>query len=354
MVSIGPTRTNPDPLVFCLAGTLLFCSPTGASAGSGDLFQITATDGRLVGEGYQSGRMEPEFGAASVLVRDQDDTGLVTGRVRADGHTYTVLMTRFGGEEPFMSGGIARDLPLRAVMRPFGRSATSGRALVAGRGSGCSVWKDSDLLGDDYRCRFAVAESQGTLTLHLVAFHPDEGSAAPDRIHFVWNDVQWWDGPVGLAPAGDRRERLTDRALQRLIERELDLSPVVDATDIEVTVSDRHVTLSGTADSALQRAHAYFAAWVQGVASVRNEIDVPEDGPRRDHELRAEILQAYGINPLIGASRPRVAVREGVVTLRGTVGSREARWAAEDVARHMPGVEAVVNRLEVRRLEEAD
>jgi osmotically-inducible protein OsmY len=52
----------------------------------------------------------------------------------------------------------------------------------------------------------------------------------------------------------------------------------------------------------------------------------------------------------VGRARPtqRVAVKDGIVTLIGWVGSFTKRWAAEEAARRVRGVKAVANDIEVK------
>lgn len=53
------------------------------------------------------------------------------------------------------------------------------------------------------------------------------------------------------------------------------------------------------------------------------------------------------------ATQVGVAVRDGIVTLSGTVATVGAKFAAEDAAQRVPGVRAVANDLSVRRVGES-
>ena len=62
-------------------------------------------------------------------------------------------------------------------------------------------------------------------------------------------------------------------------------------------------------------------------------------------ELQRAITYAYGLDPRIVHSRPKVKVKGGIVTLSGTVAGRDAKNAAEEIAMQFEGVSDVKNRL---------
>jgi osmotically-inducible protein OsmY len=67
-----------------------------------------------------------------------------------------------------------------------------------------------------------------------------------------------------------------------------------------------------------------------------------------DHEIRRHVENALDWDPSISARDVGVSVDEGVVTLRGTVGSYSEKVNAERVAERVYGVKAVANDLDVR------
>ena len=68
-----------------------------------------------------------------------------------------------------------------------------------------------------------------------------------------------------------------------------------------------------------------------------------------DNHLRQEILDVFQWDPRIEAAHIGVVVEHGVVTLTGAVASDDQRIAAEQAIRHVVGVRALQQRLEVRR-----
>jgi osmotically-inducible protein OsmY len=66
-----------------------------------------------------------------------------------------------------------------------------------------------------------------------------------------------------------------------------------------------------------------------------------------DNRLRKALIRRLAQELGGEAARIGVAVRDGAVTLTGRVSSEEARRAAVDTARHVPGVRALADELEV-------
>ena len=69
-----------------------------------------------------------------------------------------------------------------------------------------------------------------------------------------------------------------------------------------------------------------------------------------DRELQDQIMTALGWEPDIDLAHIGVSVNKGVVTLEGVVATLLEKAAAEDAARHVDGVRAVANDLEVKLL----
>ena len=76
----------------------------------------------------------------------------------------------------------------------------------------------------------------------------------------------------------------------------------------------------------------------------------PKDYRRSDRRVLEDVCEQLRDDDLLDASDIEVSCEGGTVTLTGTVGSREARWHAEEVAADARGVVDVVNRLQVKQL----
>lgn len=75
----------------------------------------------------------------------------------------------------------------------------------------------------------------------------------------------------------------------------------------------------------------------------------PRNYRRSDGRIGDEVVQRLADADWVDASEIEVEVSDGVVTLEGAVGSREARRAAEDLVAEVSGVVDVVNRLRPRQ-----
>lgn len=67
-----------------------------------------------------------------------------------------------------------------------------------------------------------------------------------------------------------------------------------------------------------------------------------------DKELQRDVLDELAWEPSVNAASIGVAVKDGIVTLTGSVPSYAEKLAAEDAAKRVYGVKAVVNDLEVK------
>jgi hypothetical protein len=75
----------------------------------------------------------------------------------------------------------------------------------------------------------------------------------------------------------------------------------------------------------------------------------PKDYQRSDDRVREEISDCMTDDPRLDASEITVEVKQGVVTLCGSVTSRDQKRRAEDVAERISGVKDVSNQLRVTR-----
>lgn len=69
---------------------------------------------------------------------------------------------------------------------------------------------------------------------------------------------------------------------------------------------------------------------------------------RTDAQIQSDVLAELKWEPRVQPNEIGVAVKNGVVTLTGSVDSYTKRWAAEDAAHRVRGVKAVANDIEVR------
>jgi osmotically-inducible protein OsmY len=139
----------------------------------------------------------------------------------------------------------------------------------------------------------------------------------------------------------------TEQWLRDSVARQLEADPSFDATMIGVTNSDGVVTLSGYVDTYAARLAAERAARrVYGVKAVANELDVKLAQERIDPEIAKDALHALKsrLDVPLGL---QVTVRDGHITLAGSVEWKFHKDAAERAVRYLRGVRGVFNRIEV-------
>ena len=69
---------------------------------------------------------------------------------------------------------------------------------------------------------------------------------------------------------------------------------------------------------------------------------------RTDTQIQTDVLAELKWEPRLSPNEIGVMVKDGIVTLTGTVDSFLKRWAAEEAAHRVRGVKAVANDIEVR------
>jgi len=154
-------------------------------------------------------------------------------------------------------------------------------------------------------------------------------------------------------------DRRPDGEIRAEVEQRLFWDPRVDAALLEVAVEKARVDLDGTVGSAFERSLARDLAWVVGVEAVdtedlrvewwaRDRLERKERTARvSDEEIREAVKRALFYDPRVRAFEPTVRVRDGVVTLEGSVSNLKARRAAASDARNTVGVRSVRNELGV-------
>ena len=143
----------------------------------------------------------------------------------------------------------------------------------------------------------------------------------------------------------------SDIDIKRDVEAELRWNPDIDATDIAVAVKDGVVTLSGFVRSYAQKFEAeQTAKRVNGVAAVANDIEVrlPVFNQRPDPEIARDAVAEIQNNLPYSSDHVRVVVRDGWVTLEGSVEWNYQRERAEQVVRRVRGVKGITNLIELQ------
>ncbi|MBD3187442.1 BON domain-containing protein [Candidatus Bathyarchaeota archaeon] len=141
-----------------------------------------------------------------------------------------------------------------------------------------------------------------------------------------------------------------DESIKKDIVDELYWDGRVDASNVEVTVDDGKVNLSGHVPTRVSRFLVFEDTWsVKGTRAVKNDIKVklPEGAKKpTDEEVKHRIEEflswEHGLNEDVN-----VKVRDSIVTLSGTVGSYWQKDAAEDATNKVNGVLDVENLISI-------
>jgi len=186
-----------------------------------------------------------------------------------------------------------------------------------------------------------VQDGVVTLTGHLGSFA--EKYAAEAAVRRI-------PGVMALAVELDVRlpddAQRTDADIARAAANVLSWNSMVPGDRIKILVEHGVVTLSGDVDWNYQRATAEHAvAGLFGVTGVTNAIAVRPQANKEDLGLR--IRAAIERQAASDASQVTVSVKDGAVTLGGTLRSWAEREAAFNAAWAAPGVTTVNNNIRV-------
>jgi osmotically-inducible protein OsmY len=140
---------------------------------------------------------------------------------------------------------------------------------------------------------------------------------------------------------------LTEQNLRDSVMSQLAWDPEVDATMIGVSVKDGIVTLTGYVPTYAARLAAERAARkLYGVKAVANELQVKLARERVDPDLASDALRALA-SYITVPKDIEVTVRNGYITLSGTVEWNYQKEAAERAVRYLKGVRGVFNRITI-------
>ena len=143
----------------------------------------------------------------------------------------------------------------------------------------------------------------------------------------------------------------TDKQLQESVVKALDWEPGVNAAQIGVTVQQGVITLAGRVGTLRERWIAEKTArHVWGVRGIANDLAVALDGAstRSDTAIAGAAVNALSWNSAIPPELIQVTVRDGWVTLSGTVPWQYQKAAAEKAIEHLYGVKGAANSIVVK------
>jgi len=136
-----------------------------------------------------------------------------------------------------------------------------------------------------------------------------------------------------------------------IIEEQLHWDTRLDAENIQVTVADGHVTLTGSVPTYFDRMIATEDVWrVQDVVSVDNQLAVKYPSHIKvptDEDIKQYLAHILLWHPTINSNEITLHVNNGMVDLEGTVDSYWQKLTVEEMVANTFGVVNLSNRLAV-------
>jgi len=139
-----------------------------------------------------------------------------------------------------------------------------------------------------------------------------------------------------------------EQHLRDNVARQLEWDPQFDASRVAVTVKDGIVTLSGYVETyAAKLAAERCARKVYGIQGVANELQVALAEERIDPDLAHDAVTALKnhVDVPVGVE---VTVRNGIISLGGSVQWMYQKASAERAVKYLRGVRGVINHIEIR------
>jgi osmotically-inducible protein OsmY len=141
----------------------------------------------------------------------------------------------------------------------------------------------------------------------------------------------------------------SDQLVRDDVLYELKYDPGIASNDIALAVKDGVVTLSGYVSSFWEKNAAEKAAKrVYGVRAVANDLQIRLAWSRTDPEIARDAVHELESHISIPADRIKVTVKNGWVTLEGSVEWQYQKNLAESAVKKLKSVIGVTNNIEVK------
>src|ERR1700732_5384198 len=142
----------------------------------------------------------------------------------------------------------------------------------------------------------------------------------------------------------------TDSEVKRDVEEEIKYDLFIDSTDIALSVKNGVVSLMGYACDYSQKLQAEAdAKRISGVMAVANDIEVrlASIDARPDPEIARDLVAQLKFQLPFSHEKIKSVVKNGWVTLDGSLEWNFQRMDAENTARHVKGVLGVSNQIKL-------
>lgn len=144
---------------------------------------------------------------------------------------------------------------------------------------------------------------------------------------------------------------MTDKELRQSVLDEIEYDPSFDAAHIGVSAEKGVITLTGHVSSYPEKVSAMAAVRrVKGVRAIADEIEVRYAFGKKtsDDQIAKRALDLLSWDSMIPSERIQVAVRDGWITLTGTVDWFYQKRSAEGSVRKLAGLIGVTNGIEIK------
>ena len=150
------------------------------------------------------------------------------------------------------------------------------------------------------------------------------------------------------AVSASAQTALEDINIQDAIEDQFRLDHAVNANNIDISVSDGIVELTGKVNNLKAKERATrITRLVKGVRSVSNRIDVDPPADMGDATIESKVQRALLNDPATDLYEVDVSVNSKIVTLTGTVESFQEKELCGDIAKSVKGVVNLVNNIDI-------
>lgn len=150
---------------------------------------------------------------------------------------------------------------------------------------------------------------------------------------------------------------MSELQLRQDVVDELEYEPSIDAAHIGIAVDKGVVTLTGhVANYAEKQAAIAAVRRVKGVRAIAEEIEVRglSDQKMSDDEIAKRAIDILNWDTMVPSDSIQVLVRDGWVTLTGSVDWNYQKKHAEEDIRKLSGVRGVTNAVEIKPSVQAD
>ena len=145
------------------------------------------------------------------------------------------------------------------------------------------------------------------------------------------------------------RANIADKDLRDRVEQQLDWEPQITSTDIGVATDNGVVTLTGFVSSYAEKLSAERVTLkTYGVSAVANEIQVKPLYTKTDADIALAALNALKERVDVPEDKVKLSVKDGWVTLEGSVEWFYQKNAAEFAVKYLSGVKGVTDHIEVK------